>query len=116
MFGAVVVDVIESNIVARMGKSMAKKKPAEAIEAEAGAVATLEPPDDAPEPQEAPSPKTIWELVQDFYEAVANHPDARVLAADFDSRPGRHEMFQDATREAQRIVYLRFLMRWPHKG
>lgn len=61
-------------------------------------------------------PKPIFELVQEFYDALANHPDCRVLHADFNKRPGPHEMFNDSNREAQRDVSIRFLMRWPCRG
>ena len=67
---------------------------------------------DAPPQQSA---KSIYDLVTEFYEMLANHPDAKVLGADFNQRPPMGEMFHDATREAQRIITLRFLMRWPHK-
>ena len=76
--------------------------------------AVLEAPGASAEtPAPMPARKSIWDLVQDFYEALLNHPDAKLLGSDFNTRPDQHVMFTDATREAQRIVYLRFLMRWP---
>ncbi len=83
--------------------------------------ATLEPAPTIPATLEdfgsppPPQTKGIYDLVIDFYEALANHKDAKVLASDFNGRPGQHVMFTDATRESQRVVELRFLMRWPFK-
>lgn len=80
---------------------------------------TLQDPVATPAKPAAPAtalPKqSIYDLVMDFHEAIVNHPDAKLLASDFESKPSQHIEFKDATREAQRVVMFRFLMRWPTK-
>lgn len=56
---------------------------------------------------------SLRQQVLDFYRMLENHPDVNMVSAGMEERPSKAISFNDTTREEQRVVTLRFVMKWP---